>query len=233
MSEHDKEDPGVQVGEYTFAQSLSYRLIRNAGSGTKPLVLALHGMGQDAATLLKQLGPLRDGSRHLLVPDGPLPYEVRTESPPRIGHAWYLYTGDQAAFLASARRSAAVLLDLVDRLRDEQSLTGPLILLGYSQGGYLAGAMALEAPDRYAALISLASRIKHELWPSDRPAPQLPVFCSHGARDRHVKPEASRSSADVLRHAGFAVDWHEHAAGHRLSTESIEAAAEWMKARGL
>ena len=82
-----------------------------------PLVVALHGMGMTAEEFAEFLRPLRDLPVLLFVPEGVYPFEIHTGTRKEIGHAWYLYTGDDEDFVSSMRRSGRHLRALVGRPR--------------------------------------------------------------------------------------------------------------------
>ena len=47
----------------------------------------------------------------VLIPDGPLPFEVNVKGERREGKAWYIYTGDQEAFLESVKKTVCCVVD--------------------------------------------------------------------------------------------------------------------------
>ena len=111
---------------------------------TRSLLLGLHGMAQDGSRLLQKREFLRQQGVGLILPSGPYPMEVRGRSGVRQGHAWYIFTGDQPAFRASMEKSESDLLGLIQIVREEiRNPDVPLDLLGFSQGGYLAGFLHL------------------------------------------------------------------------------------------
>ncbi len=212
-----------------FAIEVGMRLIRPERAGpARSLAVLLHGMGQDGSLLASKLSDALGGSRHLLIPDGPLPFERSDGEQRLIGHAWYLYTGDQEAFLASAGRTAAWLEREIDAVVAAEGLeAGRVHLVGYSQGGYLAGIMLLDRPRRYASLVSICSRLKHEVWP-DRadPAGLPPIAVLHGEKDRFLPIERARESAEALAAMGARIDFRAFPSGHGLSPEQAAATAE-------
>ncbi|MEZ6195947.1 MAG: alpha/beta fold hydrolase [Planctomycetota bacterium] len=204
----------------------------DAGPEPRPLVIALHGMGHDGARLLDQLdGALDD--RVLLVPDAPLPYETRDAEGRRgEGRAWYVYTGDQAAFLDSAARAEDYLFGLVDAVAARAPIDASrLALLGYSQGGYLAGIIALRHPERFGAVVVVNARIKHEIA-TETPGPTPEFLVLHGERDRFIPVETARESARLLAERGLSCRFETNPGGHSLRPEQAARAAAWLAERG-
>ncbi|MBL8898314.1 MAG: dienelactone hydrolase family protein [Planctomycetes bacterium] len=188
-----------------------------------PLLLALHGFGEDAARFAARLAPLAGGPYALLVPDAPFPVELREEEGARIGRAWYQYDGDAATFERALRWGAQHLLDLLA----EASRAFPLdprrvALLGYSQGGYLGAVTALRDRERYRGLVAIATRVKSEILTEElRSARGYPVLALHGERDRATPLEPQLRSLEVLRDAGLAVEVEVHPGGHGFRSELL------------
>lgn len=216
---------------------------RNRGDGTHPftldvpvefhvpadpdgsLVVALHGMGQSAASFAKDALPCAPARACVLIPQGPLPYEIRSgDGPPRQGNAWYVYTGESAGFLRSMERTEAWLLSAVDAAVGGEFGRADLdprrvALVGFSQGGYLAGFVAVRHAERFRALVVAGGRIKDEALAGDAPraaAAGLRVLDVHGEDDPSVKPGPCRASAERLASFGVSVDFRTYACGHAV-----------------
>ncbi len=219
-----------------FTQDIPCRLLLAPdGSGPSHLVVALHGMGQNAQVMERRLRPLKTAHRALLVPEGPLPFEKRVAPGHRQeGRAWYIYTGDQEAFLDSARRTTSWLLDQIDRALEHLGDPGlPVYLLGYSQGGYLASIALFDHPRRFAGLISCCSRMKTEILGSESPSP-VPVLVIHGEKDPAVPCDAALESAEDLLQRGWPVSIHTHPEGqHAMLPEQWQIVHDWLTAQAL
>lgn len=210
-------------GHVPITLATRYRLILPAAptpAAGYPFVLALHGQGDDADRLLDRLPEPGDGPFAWLVPDAPYPVELRTETPPRIGYAWYQYTGDQVVF----RQAIDFALDHLERLIAVVAVEHGLdrtrcAVLGYSQGGYVAGMMALLHPQRLCAFVAIACRIKVESVADLGRLGELPVLVVHGERDPVVALDRQLESVDILRQHGVAVTVHTHPGGHGLRRE--------------
>src|SRR6266478_164840 len=134
--------------------NLLHTVYEPAGDGPHPTIIALHGWGASGMDLLG-LAPYLAGGRFLvLCPQG------RIEVPlgPMVGYGWFPLTmgapPDPAAFAAGVedvRRfvDAALQRYAIDRNK--------LVLLGFSQGGVIAYALALAEPERFAGLAALSS----------------------------------------------------------------------------
>ncbi len=216
----------VVRGTVEVAWPASFRLDLPGGKPPKegfPLLVGLHGFGDDGDRLAERLEGLDGAPYARLWPDGPFPVELRDGAVRRVGRAWYQYTGDQPDFRRALAFGAAHVERAVDAACDGQPIDRSFIaMLGYSQGGYLAAVTALGAPDRWCGLVAIACRIKSEIL--DEPlsrAAGFPVLVVHGKRDEAVKPEPQIAEVKKLRSRGIAVETLLHDGGHGLPSELV------------
>ncbi|OUU21435.1 MAG: hypothetical protein CBC13_08920 [Planctomycetia bacterium TMED53] len=197
----------------------------------RSILLGLHGMAQDGAYLGRKLEPLLDQGIGLILPSGPYPMEVRGRNGARQGHAWYIFTGDQSAFRASMQRSEADLLDLLHQFKAETNISEvPIDLLGFSQGGYLGGFVALRQPQLFRSCIIASARLKHEFLEAELTyKPGIQVLFLHDKNDPLTKADPVEESQKILERAGVksSIKWHDD--GHSLDTGSVEYLAQWLK----
>jgi predicted esterase len=163
-----------------------------------------------------------DGSPYArLFPDAPFPVEIREEAGSRIGAAWYQYTGDQPEFLRALAFAEAYLRGVLESAAASHPLDpGRTVLLGYSQGGYLAGVAALRDRDRYRGLAGIACRIKTEALEHELlRAAGYPVLLIHGARDAHTSVDRQSTAHAELVRSGVDAKLHVHPGGHGFKAE--------------
>lgn len=227
----------VVVDAIPIAWNVGYRLsLPDLPAGASPpsagfpLLVALHGFGDTAARLEERLPALAGAPFAVLYPDGPFPVEIRREhEPTRVGASWYQYTGDQDAFRTSLRFVADHLERLVRHVAAAHPVDpGRIALLGYSQGGYVAGTMALWRPDRYLGLVAIGTRLKLEVVDDVRVASDLPVLVVHGKRDRAIPFERQMEMVTALRAGGVQVEVHAHEGGHGLRPERSEVVRSFV-----
>ena len=223
-------------GEVRFPLDVRYRLELPEGAapaGGWPVLLGLHGFGDDADRLAGRLEGLADAPFARLYPDGPYPVELRDAEPKRVGRSWYQYTGDQDAFLGAL----AVAGGHLDRVLESSAGAHPLHLdrvavLGYSQGGYLAGWYAITNASRFRGLVAISCRIKDEVLGAHLPAARgFPVLVLHGARDEAVKLPPQEESVARLRDAGVDVTLEVHDGGHGLKRSLAPRIGAFVEAR--
>lgn len=147
-----------------------------------PLVLFLHGAGErgDDVERVKVHGPPK-----LIAQGKSFPFIV--VSPQCEGHRWW--TADTDALGA-----------LIDEIEEKYRVDPDRIYLtGLSMGGFGTWALAMEQPDRFAAIAPVCGRgapdsvdrIKH-----------IPAWIFHGAKDKVVPLKHSKEMVAALEKAG-------------------------------
>jgi len=199
-----------------------------AGDGPHPTVLALHGWGANAMDLLG-LAPYLAGGRFLvLCPQG----TVEVPLGPMVGYGWFpLSMGappDPAAFaqgVADTRR----FLDAA--LRRYPVDASKLVVLGFSQGGVVAYALALADPERFAGLVTLSSWLPGPLLDSlpPRSRDRLATLVLHGSRDELIDVARGRESVESLRRLQVPVTYREFDMGHEISADSLTHLSGWLQ----
>jgi phospholipase/carboxylesterase len=195
------------------------------------LVVALHGQGQSGARQLHWMRGALPPHVAAAFPDGFHKHEVRGKDRPiRIGHAWYMFTGDQDSFVESLLEAEAALWPLVDRVAEALGADPARVYLaGFSQGAYLAHCAAVRAPERLAGWIAQSGRLKTELL-----APRLPgvkgkhVLIQHGRGDPNLPVKAAEDSAEALSSHGAHVSLKLYDAGHAITPEMVTDARAWL-----
>jgi phospholipase/carboxylesterase len=203
-----------------FTREVPVLLHRPDDGGDGSLVVALHGMGMSAEAFAETALALAPPAASVLVPQAPLPFEMRTAKAMRQGNGWYVYTGEDEAFLASMRRTEEWLVRQIDFAVADHGLDAKnLSLLGFSQGGYLAGWMGLRHSARLRHLVVAAARIKHEVLADDArraAASGLRVLQVHGESDENVAAAAAKASCEALAAAGVAAEFRSYPGGHAV-----------------
>ncbi len=201
-----------------------------------PLFVALHGQGMSATSFRRVCRHLPTTGHGSLFPEGPYRFEMRDGTTIREGHGWYIYLGDSDQFRDELNRSEAHLLTVLDQVERNH---GPFdqrrsIVLGFSQGGYLAGYVALRHPDRFGGVVISSARLKHEFLTEELRTGALPaVLILHSPEDSSTAYDRAVEGRDLLEAAGADVELHSHSGGHRLPAEALEKVAEWARERDL
>ena len=221
----------LRHGAVAFTSHVPFTLVLPQGFSPErawPLVIALHGMGHNEELMRRFMGALVDRPWIWAFPRGPHSFEMRQPEKIRIGHAWYLFDGDQDALRRSMQATAQHLLDLHDLIRRDYPVATSAVV-GFSQGGYLAGYVAPRNPERFKAAACVAGRIKHEFLQDAPRTVALAQF--HGGKDENVAPGLAQEALENCAALGFE-DTHYYAdpeAGHEVSANMVTELGKWLE----
>jgi phospholipase/carboxylesterase len=163
-----------------------------------PMLVMIHGMGDrphadwlagfDAGT------PVR-----VIMPRAPTPYFD--------GFSWFNYTiggpNDPAALAQGITRAADQLTELLDLLTQQRPTRGRPIVAGFSQGGMLSYALALQHPERMRLALPIAGMLPEPLWPTQSPTRRVPIRSLHGDADTIIDIHFARDLQARLNSLGY------------------------------
>lgn len=215
-----------------------------------PLVLALHGSGgvpEPLAGVFQAVG-LRPGF-FVCAPYGPYPVRV----PEGVGFSWYpspaifrdvLSSGPGEGDRAERRRlleereqavSERFVLAALEAVQREHPVDpGRVFLLGHSQGGGLAYALALRHPDRFRGLAVVGARLPERAAALDllkTAAGRLRVLVCHSPDDPVAPFARAEEAHGKLKAAGIETRLHRYAGGHALTGPLVREIAAWIERR--
>jgi phospholipase/carboxylesterase len=202
----------------------------NTGPNPQAAVLWLHGLGADGhdfEPIVPELA-LRKPVRFVF-PHAPVrPVTVNQGMRMRAWYDIFQFGGgpeDEAGLRASQK--------LVDSLIKEQPVAPErIVLAGFSQGGAIALQTGLRHSERLAGIMALstylplAPTLAAEASPANR---DVPIFMVHGRDDSLIAIERAVMSRDLLRKAGYHVEWHDYAMEHAVCREEIDDIAAWLR----
>ena len=197
-------------------------------------VIWMHGLGADASdfySVVPQLGLPPEPALRFVFPNAPrIPVTINMGM---IMAAWYDVTGfeqnDQDE--PGIRQSAAWINELVAREVDRGIPLGRIVLAGFSQGGAMALFAGLRQSESLAGLICLSGYLPldEELEPlAEAGGPSPPIFQAHGTGDPVVPYTTGLRSRDLLRGAGYGVEWRDYPMGHQVCLEEIRDIGGWL-----
>lgn len=147
-------------------------------NGSGPVFLLLHGWGSNESDLPGLLDYCAPGADYASL-RAPISYGP--------GYTWFGewdYEGvPTGASLDRQAKRAAEAIDawVSTNLQDER----PVVVMGFSQGGLLAGEMLRLNPSRYAGAVSFSGFLAHGALPGDAKLERVrpPMFYGHGSAD--------------------------------------------------
>jgi predicted esterase len=162
----------------------------------------------------------------VLCPQGPLAFQA---GPEQVGYGWFPLKSDGPTDPAEVRKG----VDALQRFIDEALATYPidrrkLVILGFSQGGVMAYALALQDPAAYAGLVALSSWLPDQMaesFPANPDLENLQTLVIHGTKDSMISIDRARESRDALAKLGVSASYREYEMGHEINPDALQQLA--------
>lgn len=198
------------------------------GPNPDAAIIWLHGLGADGhdfESIVPELVRPGERSWRFVFPHAPLrPVTINGGMTMR---AWYDIKGfdrkaaeDEPGF----RDAAASINDLMAREQSRGIAARRIVLAGFSQGG----AVCLYAAPRHSQRLAGVMALSTYLPLSQRLAAEratandgTPIFMAHGLSDSVLPVAMGFESRDVLKAAGYVVEWHQYPMAHAVCPEEI------------
>ncbi|OUR97123.1 hypothetical protein A9Q84_12400 [Halobacteriovorax marinus] len=196
---------------------LDYYYIDRGGS---KLAILLHGFAQKGEDMLEHFQKVIPEDYDILAPNGPFPLpKIRREYIDKR-YAWYFYDRHTNTYDIDYNFPATLLSKIVNETKHSAS---EKMIIGYSQGGYLAPFVA-ERLENVSKVIGLACTFK---WQFLKEKLNFSLFAIHGSKDNMVEMENSKNHFDKLKER---VQNSQYIIlddlGHTLTNEFIEKTVE-------
>ena len=225
-------------GKTSFKIEVPYQLIETGEkSADKPLIIYLHGYGENLKKCRKVFSDCLEISAYHLFIEGPYPIQDR-KGEKRVeewGRSWYLYDGRQTQFIKSMELTSEFIQEIVDRLAELISFNRTC-MIGYSMGGYLAGYFALTRTRHLQDLIAIGCRIKTEIldseltnWDQYR---GMRVLAVHGENDSVVAATPQKKEIEFLKSKNIDASIVMTKNHHKMDHKSVQEVKNWLTAKG-
>lgn len=197
---------------------------------TLPMLVMIHGMGDQPDASWRELVAIDQPAR-MIVPQAPMPhgrgyswleYRLNAPNPPdRLARDISAATDSVSRFIAS-----------VTQLRPT---AGAPVVSGFSQGGMLSFAIAIQHPEQIKLAVPIAGLLPEPLWPSaqgiDKKTRRVPIRALHGTADPWVAIDVTRGLVERLRSIGYDVELHEYpGVEHTVSADMQQKLSTLLRA---
>lgn len=121
-------------------------------------ILLLHGYAESSSKIIKNLKEVIPKDYDIIAPNGPFPLPEKIESGYKLGFAWYFFDNINDKYFIDHKYPTEFLINLIKlHLKKYEQI----IIIGYSQGGYLAPFIANEL-ENCKNIFCINSQIKYE-----------------------------------------------------------------------
>jgi phospholipase/carboxylesterase len=223
--------PVTPLPEVFATMDLIHTVYEPAGAGPHPAIIAMHGWGASALDLIGLAPYIADGKFMVICPQGAIEVPVG----PTRGYGWFpIRMGgapDRDAIETAGKAAARFVDSALERYPIDRR---KLVVLGFSQGGFMAYTLALTNPARYAALVALSTWFPPDLKDAvtDRAAlERLPTMVQHGRGDEMIEIARARTSVENLRELRVPLVYKEYDCGHEITADGLEDLSEFLKSK--
>ncbi|MDP5240147.1 alpha/beta fold hydrolase [Uliginosibacterium sp. 31-16] len=210
--------------------NFSYHLRRPATppSHRPPLLVLLHGKGANEENLF-ELAQYFDP--RFMVISLRAPHEMAPGY-----YRWYERTETAQGSIFDEAEIEASRLWLIQAINDAVMALGAdphqVHILGFSQGGAMALALALTAPRHLRSVVSIAGRLLAASAPFAAPAEamnHLTLLIQHGTQDEMVPYAESVAACALFAELGVKLGFKEYGAGHTISPAMLKDALDFLR----
>jgi phospholipase/carboxylesterase len=199
-------------------------------------VIWLHGLGADGndfVPIIPELHLPANPAIRFVFPSAPsMPVTVNGGY---VMPAWYDIIGRNLMDQEDAdgiKRSAASIIELIEREVGRGIDYRHIALAGFSQGCAMALYIGLRLPHQLAGIIALSGYVPLALSLSleKHSANQsTPIFMAHGTDDPVVALDRAQASHSLLEKLGYQIDWNEYPMEHSVNPEELNDISRFLQ----
>ena len=199
-------------------------------------VIWLHGIGADGndfVPIIPELHLPENLAIRFIFPSAPsMPVTVNGGY---VMPAWYDIVGRNLMDEEDAdgiKRSAASIIELIEREVQRGIDYRHIVLAGFSQGCAMALYIGLRLPHQLAGIIALSGYLPLALSlniEKHSANQNTPIFMAHGTYDPVVVLDRAQASHALLEKLAYSVDWNEYPMEHSVNHEELVDISRFLK----
>lgn len=194
-----------------------------------PLLILLHGYGSNEQDLFSFVPTLPED---WLVVSFRAPFSTNYG-----GYSWFdidLMNTENRIDVQQAQESKSAILENILKITNHYGLThNETHLCGFSQGGILSYALALQNPELFSKVACMScypeEKMLTNMAKNKKKLEQLRFFISHGIDDAVIPMEWGRKAADMLYNLGCYFSFREYMSGHGVNQKNYMDLMEFFK----
>jgi len=191
------------------------------GTGPFPTIFAMHGWGSNAMDLQGLAPYLADGRFLVICPQGSFEVEIGAIN----GYGWYQMRMGSQPDPEKVDGAVDQLREFIDEACERYPVDRrKMVAAGFSQGGMMAYSLAMRWPERFAALVGIATAFPERLASqvtNHEALAQLPTMVQHGRADQAIEIARARKSVEALRDLKVPVTFREYDCGHEVAADGV------------
>jgi len=202
-------------------------------------VIWMHGLGADGNDFVPVVNELDlSGAPPIRFVFPHAPMRPVTINNGYIMRAWYdvslgdLEGNSRKADERGVRGSQAAIEALIARETGRGITHEKILLAGFSQGGAMALQTGLRHGQRLAGVMALSTYLPlAESFAAEaaHENAKTPVFMAHGTLDPVVPHAMGSRSRDLLKQAGYDIEWREYPMQHSVCLEELGDIGAWLR----
>jgi phospholipase/carboxylesterase len=183
-----------------------------------PMIVAIHGLGDDPRNFAALFDTFPEPAR-LILPRG-------VDETEGGGWSWFpirARSADVEGLAAGIGSSADKIAEALSVLVEDKPTQGRPIVTGFSQGGMLSFALAVEHPEVVEVSVPVGGWLPPPMWPEALTADRYPqTLALHGTADNAVRYEPTKESVDHLTKLGFPIELKSYEGVQHVITPEIQ-----------
>lgn len=208
----------LQIETSCVSTTLPFGFRHRPVTSPRILIIFLHGYSDHGGSFVRRLFPDQwpTSFEHVaaLAPNGPFPTPVKTESGWREAYAWYFYDEKEARMMITPETAVTACEKLVQDFGYEDV---PKILVGFSQGGYLAPNLAKRLKN-VREIIAVATGFREDYYPQNA---KWRVNAVHGSNDEIFPVAKAREAHAAILRLGFDGEFFELPGGTHVASPEM------------
>ncbi|MEZ0209827.1 MAG: alpha/beta hydrolase [Methylophilus sp.] len=201
------------------------KIVVNRQENVSATVIWMHGLGADGHDFEPVVQMLNLPHIRFILPHAP--YRPVTLNNGYEMRAWYDIFGlqpDSPQDEVGIQEMQVTINAMIESEISKGIPSNRIVLAGFSQGGAMALYTATRFTQPLAGVLGLSTylplknKLVSEQHPSNR---QTPIWMAHGRADTVITLATAEASKEVLKAAGYSLEWHEYAMAHSVCEQEI------------
>lgn len=193
-----------------------------------PLLILLHGYGSNEEDLFSFVPTL---------PEDWIVVSFRAPmASPYEGYSWYdidLMNAENRMDITQAKESLNAIIESIMKITNRYGLTeNKTHIAGFSQGGILTYALALQNPELFSKVICMSAypeeKLMENIVKDKKKLEHMRFFISHGSDDTVIPLEWGRKAADLLYDLSCYFSFREYMSGHGINQKNYMDLMEFL-----